>query len=103
MSVKKLVRRVCAGAAASVLMVPLAQAAQLAVNDEVPLTIVSPGFFYTTTQGNQVGTLSVAADGYLFCANVILENQDVSAVTMAPSHARWTLPVAVVKSVKYSG
>lgn len=103
MSVKKLVRRVCAGAAASVLMVPLAQAAQLAVNDEVPLTIVSPGFFYTTTQSSQAGNVSVTTDGYLLCANVILEEQDVSAVTMTPGHARWTLPSAVVKSVGYSG
>lgn len=103
MAVKKLVRRVCTGAAATVLMIPLAQAAQLAVNDEVPLTIVSPGFFYTTTQSSQVGNLSVTMDGYLFCANVILEEQDVSAVTMTPGHARWSLPSAVVKSVAYSG
>lgn len=102
MSVKKLVRRVCTGAAASVLMVPLAQAAKLAVNDETPLTIVSPGFFYTTTQNSQAGNLSVTTDGYLFCANVILEEQDVSAVTMTPRHPRWTLPSAVVKTVGYS-
>lgn len=103
MSVKKLVRRVCTGAAASVLMIPLAQAAKVAVNDEIPLTIVSPGFLYTTTADSQAGNLSVTTDGYLFCANVILEEQDVSAVTMTPGHSRWTLPSAVVKTVAYSG
>jgi hypothetical protein len=102
MALNKLVRRVCTGAAVSVLMVPLAQAAKLAVNDEVPLTIVSPGFDYNILTG-PVGRLSVATDGYLFCANVILETQDVSSVTMAPSHSRWTLPEVVIKSIAYSG
>ncbi len=102
MALNKLVRRACMGAAASFLLVPLAQAAKLAVNDEAPLTIVSPGFDYNILTG-PVGKLSVATDGYLFCANVILETQDVSSVTMAPSHARWTLPEVVIKSISYSG
>lgn len=101
MSVNKLVRRVCTGAAASVLMVPLAQAAQLAVNDEAPLTIVSPGFSYITETPGLASALSVTTDGYLFCANVGTSAANI--VKLAPGHARWTLPDAYLETTKYSG
>ena len=101
MSVNKLVRRVCTGAAASVLMIPLAQAAQLAVNDEAPLTIVSPGFSYITQTPGQESALSVTMDGYLFCANVGLSAPNI--VKLAPGHSRWTLPDAFLKTTTYSG
>lgn len=101
MSVNKLVRRVCTGAAASVLMVPLAQAAQLAVNDEAPLTIVSPGFSYVTEVAGQSSALAVATDGYMFCANVGESAPNI--VKLAPSHARWSLPTAYLLDARYSG
>ncbi|RYD13999.1 MAG: hypothetical protein EOP90_15500 [Lysobacteraceae bacterium] len=100
MALKKLVRLVCTGAAASVLMVPLAQAAKLAVNDEVPLTIVSPGFSYVTEVAGESSALAVATDGYLFCANVGESAPNI--VKLAPSHTRWTLPEAYLKEARYS-
>jgi hypothetical protein len=101
MSVNKLVRRVCTGAAASVLMIPLAQAAKLAVNDEVPLTITSPGFSYVTEVAGEASYLAVATDGYMFCANVGESAPNI--VKLSPSHSRWTLPTAYLKEVRYSG
>ena len=101
MVLNKLVRRACIGAAASVLMVPLAQAAKLAVNDEVPLTIVSPGFSYITAQPGVASKLSVATEGYLFCANVGPGSPNI--VTLAPGHSRWTMPEAFLSSTSYSG
>ena len=101
MSVKKLVRRVCTGAAASVLMVPLAQAAQLAVNDEAPLTIVSPGFSYITQTAGESSALAVATNGYVFCANI--GETESNIVKLAPSHTRWSLPTAYLEVARYSG
>jgi hypothetical protein len=101
MAVNKLVRRVCTGAAASVLMVPLAQAAQLAVNDEVPLTIVSPGFSYVTEVAGQSSALAVATDGYLFCANIGESAPNI--VNLMPTHSRWTLPSAYLLDARYTG
>lgn len=101
MSVKKVVRRVCTGAAASILMVPLAQAAKLAVNDEALLNILSPGFSYTTETAGEASSLSVTTDGYVFCANAGQSASNV--VKLAPSHPRWTLPDAFLETTTYSG
>lgn len=101
MSVKKLVRRVCTGAAASVLMVPLAQAAKLAVNDEAQLNILSPGFTYTTQTAGEASSLSVTTDGYVICANIGEDESNI--VKLSPEHARWTLPSAFIDQTTYSG
>jgi hypothetical protein len=100
-SVMKVAGRAFAGAVVSLAMVPLAQAAKVAVNDEIPLTIQSPGFSYVTSNPGEASALSVTTDGYLFCANV--GDSAGNVVTFAPGHARWTLPEAFLKSVTYSG
>lgn len=102
MSVKKVVRRVCTGALASVLMVPLAQAAKLAVNDEAQLNTLAPGFTYTTETAGVASSLNVTTDGYLFCAN-IGEEPAANIVKLAPGHSRWTLPNAFLETTTYSG
>ena len=101
MSVKKLVRRMSIGAVASVLILPLAHAAELVVNDEAPLNIVSPGFSYITSAPGQASALSVVTDGYLFCANVGPSTPNV--VNLAPGHPRWKLPEAYLMTTTYSG
>ncbi len=101
-SVTKVAGRVFAGAAVSLAMVSLTQAATITVNDEAPLTIVSPGFSYAAS-GGLSSQLSVATQGYLFCANVILQDQDPSVVTLASSHSRWTLPQAFIIDFSYTG
>ena len=104
MSVKKFAGCVFAGAVASVLSVPVAQAAaSLIVNDESPLTVQTPpGFSYITT--GTTSALSVTTDGYLFCANVYYpQAMPNSQVALAPNHTRWTLPTAVdAQTVTYT-
>lgn len=104
MSVKKFAGCVFAGAVASALSVPVAQAAaSLLVNDESPLTVQTPpGFSYVTT--GTTSALNVTTDGYLLCANIYYAPAvPASQVALAPMHTRWTLPTAVdAQTVTYS-
>jgi len=92
------------GLTASVLFAPACwAAAQIVVNNEQPLSIPgSPGFSYMT-QGDS-GSLNVATDGFLFCANLFPLGEDPQAneITLAPLHGDWRLPTAKdVQSVNY--
>ena len=99
-SVTKVAGLMFAGAAVSLAMVSLTQAATVAVNDETPLTIQAQALSYAA--GGQTGALKVTTDGYLFCANVVLENQDAAVISFLPSHSRWTLPWAYVLGFGYT-
>ena len=79
---------------AAALMVQVAQAATVRVNDEMPMNLQLPGFTYVTSGDGLSSELRVNTDGFLFCANVLLgtDPESVTNVTLAPSHTRWTLP-----------
>ena len=95
---------ILASLAASVFLTPvICAAATLIVNDEQGLSITTPpGFTYVTSGGS--GSLTVATDGFLFCANVYPDNPPPpTPVTVIPQHGSWMLPVALdVSSVEYN-
>jgi hypothetical protein len=98
------VSRVLAGLAASAFSAPLF-AATLIVNNEAPLNLQTPPGFTYVTQGD-TGTLSVATDGFAFCANVFPSTQHpgFNEVALAPQHDQWRFPTAIdLPSIIYGG
>ena len=95
---------ILASLAASAFFTPVfCTAATLIVNGEQPLSITTPpGFTYVTS--GATGSLTVATDGYLFCANVYPDNPPApTPVTVIPQHGSWLLPIAQdVSSVAYN-
>lgn len=91
---KMSVARISAGLAASAFFASTAFAASLVVNRESPLEVAgSPGFTYLVNGGN--GSLNVATEGFLFCANIVTNGVGPdSAVKVVPQHGSWRLPIA---------
>jgi hypothetical protein len=86
--------RISAGLAASAFFASTSFAATLVVNNESPLQIAgNPGFTYLVNGSS--GSLNVATEGFLFCANIVNQGQDPdSLVTVVPQHGSWRLPIA---------
>jgi len=93
------VARISAGIA-SALFASVSFAATFVINQESPLQVSgSPGFTYLVNNG--VGSLNVATDGFLLCANV--GTRAPEPVTVNPLHGSWRFPAASdVQNVGYN-
>ena len=100
---KMSVARISAGLAASAFFASTSFAATLVVNRETPLEITgNPGFTYLVNGVN--GSLNVATEGFLFCANIVGNGDPPnSLVTVVPQHGNWRFPIANdVEGVSYN-
>jgi hypothetical protein len=88
------VARISAGLAVSAFFASTSFAATLVVNRESPLDIAGdPGFTYLVNGDS--GSLNVATAGFLFCANIVTQGQQIQTpVTVIPQHGSWRLPIA---------
>jgi hypothetical protein len=93
-ALKMSVARISAGLAVSAFFASTSFAATLVVNRESPLDIAGdPGFTYLVNGDS--GSLNVATAGFLFCANIVTQGQQIQTpVTVIPQHGSWRLPIA---------
>lgn len=97
--------RIFAGLAASAFFTPaFCTAATLIINNESPVDVsIPPGFTYTVAVPGFDGSLAVATDGFLLCAN-IADGVPQTPMKVMPQHGDWRLPVAQdVTGVVYNG